>query len=57
MQLGGRDRIKSDEQIMGDSDFVMEVLSQADEKHYRQYELKRLRYDPTLLTKISILIL
>jgi REP element-mobilizing transposase RayT len=45
MWLRGQDRIKGDERILGESDFVMDVLSQADEKYSRQYELKRLGYD------------
>ena len=45
MRLRGQDRIKGDERILGESDFVMDVLSQADEKYSRQYELKRLGYD------------
>lgn len=31
MRLRGQDRLKGDERILGESDFVMEVLSQADE--------------------------
>lgn len=45
MRLSGHDRIKGDERILGESDFVMEVLSQADEKYSRQYELKNQGYD------------
>ena len=41
MRLRGQDRLKGDERILGDSDFAMEVLSQADEKYSRPYELKR----------------
>ena len=43
--LEGQDRLKGDERILGESDFVMDVLSQANEKFSRQYELKRLGYD------------
>ena len=35
----------SGERILGDSEFVESVLCQADEKHERHYELKRLGYD------------
>ena len=42
MRLSGQDRLKGDERILGDSDFAMEILSQANEKYSRQYELKRL---------------
>ena len=45
MRLTGHDRLKGDERILGESDFVMEVLSQADEKYSRQHELKNLGYD------------
>ena len=43
--LKGREHIKSDERILGDSDFVAGVLAQAKEKCDRKYELKRLGYD------------
>jgi len=36
---------KSDERILGESTFVSDVLSQANEKYERRYELKRLGYD------------
>ncbi|MCK4819501.1 hypothetical protein KA005_27285 [bacterium] len=45
MRLKGHDRIKGDERILGESDFVREVLSQADEKYSRQHQLKNLGYD------------
>jgi chromosomal replication initiation ATPase DnaA len=35
----------SDERILGDSDFVEQLLSQADEAYERRYRLKRLGYD------------
>ncbi|HBF42884.1 MAG TPA: transposase [Desulfobacteraceae bacterium] len=41
----GQDRIKGDERILGDSDFVMDVLSEANERVDRRYELKTLGYD------------
>jgi putative transposase len=43
--LKGREYVKSDERILGDSDFVAAVLRQAEEKFDRKYELKRLGYD------------
>ena len=43
--LKGQDHIKSDERILGESDFVDDILSQASEKFERIYELKRLGYD------------
>jgi len=38
---GSGERIKGDERILGDSDFVMSVLSEADERLDQRYELKR----------------
>ncbi len=43
--LDKQDRIKGDERILGDCDFVMEVLAGADEKYDRRYKLKSLGYD------------
>jgi putative transposase len=43
--LKGRDHIKSDERILGESDFVADVLSEAEEALERKYELKSLGYD------------
>jgi putative transposase len=45
LRLDGHDRIKGDHRILGDSDFVMDVLSEAEEKFERFYELKRTGYD------------
>lgn len=44
-KLNKNDRIKSDERILGDSEFVMQVLSEADEAFERRYELKSQGYD------------
>jgi putative transposase len=43
--LNKQARIKGDERILGDSDFVTEVLEQADERYDRRYRLKTLGYD------------
>jgi len=43
--IKGQEHIKSDERILGESDFVADILSQANEKFERKYELKRLGYD------------
>ena len=43
--LKGQGHIKSDERILGESDFVDDILSLASEKFERNYELKRLGYD------------
>ena len=45
LRLKGQDRVKGDERILGDGDFVMSVLSEADERLERGYELKSLGYD------------
>ena len=44
-QLKGPTRIKGDERILGDGNFVEEVLSLAEEKFNRKYELKSKGYD------------
>ena len=41
----GHDRIKSDTRILGDSDFVSQILAEANEKLDRQFELKNHGYD------------
>jgi hypothetical protein len=40
-----RERIKGDQRILGQSDFVSEVLAQANEKYERYYELKAKGYN------------
>jgi uncharacterized UPF0146 family protein len=37
----GMDRIKGDQRILGESDFVLEILKQADERLNRSYQLKK----------------
>jgi hypothetical protein len=49
--LKERGHIKSDERILGDSEFVEGVLSQAEEKFSRKYELKRLGFDLNRIVK------
>ena len=44
-RLNKVDRIKSDERIPGDSEFVMQVLAEADETFDRRYKLKSQGYD------------
>lgn len=41
----GMDRIKGDERILGDSDFVTSVLAQANDRFERRYALKQRGYD------------
>jgi len=43
--MNGQDRIKSDQRILGDSDFVSDVLSESEELFSRRYKLKSLDYD------------
>jgi len=45
LRLKGQDHIKSDERILGDSDFVDVVLAQAEEPYTRQCALRRRGYD------------
>ena len=45
MRLAGQDRIKSDQRILGESDFVMDVLSESEEKLSRKYRLKSRGYN------------
>jgi putative transposase len=54
MRLNGQDRIKSDQRILGDSDFVSEVLSESEEQFSRKYTLKTLGYDfETVVERVS----
>lgn len=43
--LRGQDRIKSDQRILGEGDFVNEVLSETEKQFSRKYRLKSLGYD------------
>ena len=45
LMLRGQDHIKSDERILGDSDFVDMVLGHAEEHYGRQCALRRRGYD------------
>ena len=47
----GHGHVMSDERILGDSGFVEDLLSQADEAYERRYELKRLGYDGDRIAK------
>jgi putative transposase len=51
LPLKGRDHVMSDERILGESDFVDAVLSQAGEEYDRRYELIRQGYDLDRITK------
>ena len=45
MRLNRKERIKSDQRILGESDFVLEVLSESEEAFSRKYKLKSKGYD------------
>jgi hypothetical protein len=51
LRIKGQDRMKGDERILGDGDFVMDILSEANERMDRRYELKSLGYDLDKLEK------
>ena len=56
MRLRGQDRIKSDQRILGESDFVSDVLSESEEQFSRKYKLKSLGYDfEKVVERVSIL--
>jgi putative transposase len=40
IKLSGQERIKGDQRVLGDSDFVMDVLSESEEVFSRRYRLK-----------------
>jgi putative transposase len=45
IRLSGQDRIKGDQRILGESDFVQGILTEANDKFNRFYELRRKGYD------------
>jgi putative transposase len=45
MRLNRHERIKSDQRILGESDFVVEVLSESQEAFSRKYKLKSKGYN------------
>ena len=45
VKLSGQERIKGDQRILGDSDFVMDVLSESEEAFSRRYRLKNRGFD------------
>jgi REP element-mobilizing transposase RayT len=56
MRPNGQDRIKSDQRILGESDFVRDVLSESEEQFSRKYRLKILGYDfEKVVERVSIL--
>ena len=56
MRLTGQDRIKSDQRILGESDFVLEVLSESEERLTQTYELRRRGFNyEKALERVSLL--
>jgi hypothetical protein len=56
MRLSGQDRIKGDQRILGESDFVMGVLSEGGENFSRKYRLKNRGFDfEKVLERVSSL--
>ena len=56
MRLKGQDRIKSDQRILGDSSFVMEVLSESEENLTQKYKLKSLGFNfEKVLERVSFI--
>jgi len=56
-RLIGQDRIKSDQRILGESDFVNEVLSASEKEFSRKYKLRGLGYDfETVVEKVSLIL-
>ena len=56
MRLSGQDRIKSDQRILGESEFVTDVLSESEKQFSRKYRLKSLGYDfERVLERVSAL--
>ena len=45
MRLSGQDRIKGDQRILGESGFVIDVLSEAEEDFSRKYRLRNRGFD------------
>ena len=54
MRLNGQERIKSDQRILGESEFVSDVLSESEKQFSRKYRLKSLGYDfETVVERVS----
>ena len=54
MRLTGQDRIKSDQRILGESDFVLGVLSESEEKFERKHRLRSQGYNfEKILERVS----
>jgi putative transposase len=54
MRLNRQERIKSDQRILGESDFVSDVLLDSEEQFSRKYRLKSMGYDfETVVERVS----
>jgi hypothetical protein len=49
--LTGSERIKSEQRIFGDSDFVSDVLSESEKEFSGKYKLRNLGYDYEKIVK------
>jgi chromosomal replication initiation ATPase DnaA len=47
----GRERVKGDERILGDTEFVLQILEQANERLDRRYELASRGWDETKVAR------
>jgi putative transposase len=57
IRLRGQDRIKSDQRILGDNDFVMEVLSESEENLTQKYKLASRGFNyEKVLKRVSLLL-
>ena len=56
IRLSGQDRIKSDQRILGGSNFVQDVLSESGESFTRKYKLKSRGFNfERVLDRVSLL--
>jgi len=56
MRLTGQDRIKSDQRILGESNFVQDVLSESEENFTRKYKLKSRGFNfEKVVNRVSLL--
>jgi putative transposase len=56
MKLTGSERIKSDQRILGESDFVSDILSESEKQFSRKYKLKNLGFNyEKVVERVAIL--
>ncbi|HPJ67596.1 MAG TPA: transposase [Desulfobacteraceae bacterium] len=57
LKLKGKERIKSDQRILGESEFVSDILLESEDQFARKYKLKRLGYNfEKVMERVSDLI-